>query len=229
MSNTIFAGLFDSALTSVISPQAFLICMGSALVTGLILALIYRYRNRTTKSFTATLLLLPAIVSVVIMLVNGNIGAGVAVAGTFSLIRFRSQPGTGKEIAALFLATGSGMLCGMGYIAYAVLFTVLLGAVLLAVNSRKRGKKEERYRTLRITIPEDLDYTEVFAPLLGEYTSECELAQVKTTNLGSLFRLTYDITLKKDASEKEMIDALRVRNGNLEISVSRQMPEAQEL
>ena len=121
------------------------------------------------------------------------------------------------------------MLCGMGYIAYAVLFTVLLGAVLLAVNSLKNGKKEDRYRTLRITIPEDLDYTEVFAPLLAEYTSDCELTQVKTTNLGSLFRLTYDITMKKDASEKDMIDALRVRNGNLEISVSRQMPEAQEL
>lgn len=196
----------------------------SALAIGWILARFYMYRAKYTKSFVATLVLLPAVVCVVIMMVNGNVGTGVAVAGAFSLVRFRSVPGSAKEIGAIFLAMGTGLIVGMGYIGYAFLCAVLLGAVSAWLNGMNFGAKKQAalYKTLRITIPEDLDYTDVFAPILQEYTSAHELTQVRTTNMGSLFKLTYDITLRSAGEEKQMIDKLRCRNGNLEISISNQ-------
>lgn len=224
MLDNLFKGLFDTDMTSVISVSNFLLCVGCALVIGLILAASYMYRTRYTKSFVATLALLPAVVCVVIMMVNGNVGAGVAVAGAFSLVRFRSVPGSAKEIGAIFLAMGTGLVVGMGYLGYAFLFAIVLGAVNLLYNRLDFGsrKKAKLYRTLNITIPEDLDYTGVFDDLLKQYTSECNLIRVKTTNMGSLFRLTYNLTLRNADNEKELIDKLRCRNGNLEISVSTQ-------
>lgn len=195
MLNTIFRGIFDTDMTNVIALTDFLICEGSALIIGMILAGSYMWKTRYTKSFVATLAMLPAIVCVVIMMVNGNVGAGVAVAGAFSLVRFRSVPGSAKEIGAIFLAMGTGLVVGKGM---------------------------TLYKTLHITIPEDLDYTEVFDEVLKKYTEKCELVQVKTTNMGSLFQLTYHLKLKKTNEEKNMIDELRCRNGNLEITVSRQ-------
>lgn len=229
--NNFFRGLFDSELTNVISLVDFLLCIGSALVIGLILAGFYIYRTRYTKSFVATLALLPAIVCVVILMVNGNVGAGVAVAGAFSLVRFRSVPGTAREIGAIFLAMGTGLVVGMGYLGYAFLVTVVLGIASILYNKVAFGlkKKASRYRTLHITIPEDLNYTDVFDSILTEYASDWELMQIKTTNMGSLFRLTYDITLKSIGREKELIDALRCRNGNLEISISQQESTSGEL
>ena len=189
-----------------------------------ILAGCYMYKTRYTKSFVATLALLPAIVCVVIMMVNGNVGAGVAVAGAFSLVRFRSVPGSAKEIGAIFLAMGTGLIVGMGYLGYGFLFAVLLGAVSVLYNHIDFGSKKQYalYKTLHITIPEDLDYTNVFKEIFSEYTSDFEVIQVKTTNMGSLFRITYNITLKNAGKEKEFIDKLRCRNGNLEITVSKQ-------
>ena len=224
MFTDLFQGLFDTDMTSVIAVSDFLFCVGSALVIGLILAAFYMYQSRYTKSFVATLALLPAVVCVVIMMVNGNIGTGVAVAGAFSLVRFRSAPGSAREIGAIFLAMGTGLIIGMGYIGYAFVCAILLGFVSALYNHLDFGAKKNsaRYKTLHITIPEDLDYTDVFEPVLLEYTSSHELTMVKTTNMGSLFRLTYDLTLKTAAKEKEMIDKLRCRNGNLEISISAQ-------
>lgn len=224
MLNTIFRGIFDTDMTSVIALTDFLICVGSALLIGMILAGSYMWKTRYTKSFVATLAMLPAIVCVVIMMVNGNVGAGVAVAGAFSLVRFRSVPGSAKEIGAIFLAMGTGLVVGMGYIGYAFLIAVILGGMMLLYNQLDfgAGKGMALYKTLHITIPEDLDYTEVFDEILKKYTEECELVQVKTTNMGSLFRLTYHLKLKKESEEKNMIDELRCRNGNLEITVSRQ-------
>lgn len=224
MFNSFFTGLFDTERSAVISVSDFLLCVGCALVTGLILAICYMYRTRYTKSFAATLALLPAAVCVVIMTVNGNVGTGVAVAGAFSLVRFRSAPGSAKEIGAVFLAMGIGLVVGMGYIGYALLCTVIFGAASIVYSFLDFGakKKSSLYKTLHITIPEDLDYTDVFESILKEYASEYELTQVKTTNMGSLFRLTYDLTLKNISTEKELIDKLRCRNGNLEITVSRQ-------
>lgn len=224
MPNTIFRGIFDTDMTSVISLADFLICVGSALIIGMILAASYMWGTRYTKSFVATLAMLPAIVCVVIMMVNGNVGAGVAVAGAFSLVRFRSVPGSAKEIGAIFLAMGTGLVVGMGYIGYAFLVAVILGGMTLLYNHLNFGvgKSMALYKTLHITIPEDLDYTEVFDEILKKYTDECELVQVKTTNMGSLFRLTYHLKMKKGNEEKSLIDELRCRNGNLEITVSRQ-------
>lgn len=231
MLTDIFGGIFDTDMTSVITPSDFLLCVGSALIIGLILAGFYMYRTRYTKSFVATLALLPAVVCVVIMMVNGNVGTGVAVAGAFSLVRFRSAPGSAKEIGAIFLAMGTGLIVGMGYLGYAFLCAMVLGffsALYSRLDFGSRNRKN-RYKTLHITIPEDLDYTDVFEPILKEYTSECELTTVKTTNMGSLFRLTYNLRLNNAGKEKEMIDKLRCRNGNLEITISNQETAIAEL
>ena len=228
---SLFRGLFDSELTTVISVTDFMLCLGLSLVLGLIMAVSYMYRTRYTKSFVVTLALLPAVVCVVIMLVNGNVGTGVAVAGAFSLVRFRSVPGTAKEICALFLAMGAGLISGMGYLGFAVVLTLIMCGMFLLYDSLDlgAGKKKDLYKTLNVTIPEDLDYTGVFDDIFTEYTIEHNLSRVKTTNMGSMFRLTYDITLKDAAGEKEMIDRLRGRNGNLEITVSRQETTVSEL
>jgi len=231
MHSTIFRGLFDTDMTSIISISDFLICIGCSLAIGLIMAFAYMYRSRYTKSFISTVALLPAVVCVVIMMVNGNVGTGVAVAGAFSLVRFRSVPGTAKEITMLFLAMGVGLITGMGYLAFALLFTIIMCALIVLYNQLDFGAKKNAatYKTLNITIPEDLDYTGVFEEILEKYASSYELVKVKTTNMGSLFRLTYDLTLRDEKKEKEMIDKLRCRNGNLEITVSRQETAAAEL
>ena len=229
--NEVFKGIFDTASTVTISVDKFLLCVGVALLCGIVLAFCYAHRTRHTRSFLATLAMLPAVVCVVIMMVNGNVGAGVAVAGAFSLVRFRSVPGTAKEITMLFLAMGAGLIAGMGYLAYAILFTLILGmvALLWAQIDPVAKKNSALYKTLNITIPEDLDYSQVFDSIFKEYTTSYELIRVKTTNMGSLFRLTFDLTMKAGAKEKDMIDALRCRNGNLEITVSRQDSMVTEL
>ncbi len=231
MLNNIFKGIFDSDTVTTIAISDFLACVVSALVIGLILALCYMYRTRYTKSFVATIALLPAVVCVVIMMVNGNIGTAVAVAGSFSLVRFRSAAGTAKEITAIFLAMGAGLVVGMGYIGFGFLCAILFGAVSMLYSTLDFGikKRAQKYKTLHITIPEDLDYTGIFDDLLKEYTSEHELTHVKTTNMGSLYRLTYDIVLRDPAKEKEFIDQLRCRNGNLEISINKQENQVAEL
>ena len=220
MLGKIFGGVFDGVETSPVSLWKFLICMAVSLLIGFALSMVYRYRNRYTESFLFTLGILPAIVCVVIMMVNGNVGAGVAVAGAFSLVRFRSAPGNAREIGMIFMAMCAGIITGMGYVGYAVIFTAILCAVSLLAGAVVKKKGGDRDRMLHITIPEDLDYKGVFDGILDEYTIEHELVQVKTTSMGSLFRLTYNIRLKNDADEKEFIDKLRCRNGNLEISVS---------
>lgn len=222
MLNKIFGGVFDTQTTAVITVSQFLLCLTVALLIGLLLAAMYTYKNRYTKSFLVTLAILPAVVCVVIMMVNGNIGTGVAVAGAFSLVRFRSVPGTAKEIAAIFLAMCTGLIAGMGYLGYAVLFAVILSVVMLLYGRFDFGssKNAQKYKVLHITIPEDLDYTGVFDEILDKYTESHDLVQVKTTNMGSLFRLTYNLVLKGKDAEKELIDKLRCRNGNLEISIS---------
>lgn len=226
-----FRGLFHTDLSSVISFGDFLLCMGCSLLIGLILAFSCRYQGRYTKSFLVTLTLLPSVVCTIIMMVNGSVGAGVAVAGAFSLVRFRSAPGTGREITMLFLAMGAGLIAGMGYLAFALLFTVIMSVMNVVFNRMDftNQRNGQRYRTLSIMIPESLDYTGVFDEILRHYTTEYTLIRVKTTNMGSLFRLTYDLTMRSDASEKELIDQLRCRNGNLEIMLSIQESAPAEL
>ncbi len=231
MLSNLFKGLFDSELTSVISAGDFLLCLGFSLLLGIVMALAYMYRTRYTKSFVITLALLPAVVCVVIMLVNGNVGTGVAVAGAFSLVRFRSVPGTAKEICTLFLAMGAGLIVGMGYFGFAFLFTAVMSLIFMLYNRLDFGAKKNGavYKVFTIVIPEDLDYTGVFDDIFDEYTHSHDLVRVKTTNMGSLFKLTYNVTLKDASKEKEMIDKFRCRNGNLEITVSRQDTAVSEL
>ena len=231
MLENLFKGLFDTDLTTVISVTDFLLCLGCSLVLGLVMAFAYMYRTRYTKSFVITLALLPAVVCVVIMLVNGNVGTGVAVAGAFSLVRFRSVPGTAKEICTLFLAMGAGLIAGMGYLGFAVLFTVIMCVIFVLYNCLDFGSKKNAatFKTFNITIPEDLDYTGVFDDIFAEFTRSHDLVRVKTTNMGSMFKLTYNVELTDATREKEMIDKLRCRNGNLEIAVSKQETVGTEL
>ena len=231
MLENLFKGLFDTDLVAVISVTDFLLCLGCSLVLGLVMAFAYMYRTRYTKSFVITLALLPAVVCVVIMLVNGNVGTGVAVAGAFSLVRFRSVPGTAKEICTLFLAMGAGLIAGMGYLGFAVLFTIVMCAVFVLYNCVDFGTKKNAatFKTFTITIPEDLDYSGVFDDIFTEFTRSHDLVRVKTTNMGSMFKLTYNVELADATREKEMIDKLRCRNGNLEIAVSKQETVGTEL
>lgn len=231
MLENLFRGLFDTDLVTVISVTDFLLCLGFSLVLGLVMAFAYMYRTRYTKSFVITLALLPAVVCVVIMLVNGNVGTGVAVAGAFSLVRFRSVPGTAKEICTLFLAMGAGLIAGMGYLGFAVLFTLVMCVMFVLYNRLDFGSKKnsETFKTFAITIPEDLDYSGIFDDIFAEYTLSHDLVRVKSTNMGSMFKLTYNVMLRDVTREKEMIDKIRCRNGNLEITVSKQETVGTEL
>jgi len=216
-------------LTSLTVAQASLICLATALVLGMVIACIYMYKNTYTKSFVITLALLPAMVQTVIMLVNGNLGVGVAVMGTFSLIRFRSVPGSASEILSIFFAMAVGLATGMGLVFYAIVFTVIIGAVMFLYNKLNIGDTKLSRRTLKIVIPEDLDFTEIFDDILEKYTRQHRLERVQTTNLGSLFELRYTVTLKDVRQEKEFLDQIRQRNGNLNITCSRYAASREEL
>lgn len=219
------SSIFDSIISSADSmgPQEFLICIGASLVVGFVISLMYIYRNNHSDSFALTIALLPAIVCVVIMVVSGDIGAGIAIAGAFSLVRFRSAPASAKEIAIIFLAMASGLLMGMGFIAYSAIFAVIICLVIFAATAVNFGKPRTRSveKEVRITIPEDLDYNSEIDSLLAEYTSSCELVSVRSTNMGSMFKLRYKVTLNDEAQQKELIDKIRVRNGNLEVAILR--------
>ncbi|MBQ4131228.1 MAG: DUF4956 domain-containing protein [Clostridia bacterium] len=231
MLENLFKGLFDTDLTAVISVTDFLLCLGASLVIGILMAFAYMYRTRYTKSFVITLALLPAVVCVVIMMVNGNVGTGVAVAGAFSLVRFRSVPGTAKEICTLFLAMGAGLIAGMGYLGFAVLFTAVMCIMFVLYNRLDFGTKKNAaaFKTFTITIPEDLNYSGIFDDIFSEFTTSHDLVRVKSTNMGSMFKLTYNVMLRDVTREKEMLDKIRCRNGNLEIAVSKQETVGTEL
>ena len=224
--------IFSCTLSSgTLTAGQFLLLFAAAIALGLIIALVYSRCGDCTKSFAVALALLPGIVCVVILMVSGSIGAGVAVAGTFSLVRFRSAPGTAREILAVFLAMAAGLACGMGCVAVAAVFTVLV-CLLYALLSRSHFGEEkngDRHRTMHITVPESLEYAGAFDDIFDTYTESRRLVHVKTTSLGSLNRLTYDIMLRRAGEEKAFIDALRCRNGNLEISLMQHAAEGCEL
>lgn len=217
----------DSIITTIFNARmetlnagGFFITMIVALLLGGFFVKIYIYKNIYTKSFAMTLGLLPSIVCVVILMVNGNLGTGIAVAGAFSLVRFRSVPGTAKEIGGIFISMAMGLILGTGYLAYAVLFAVIISIAYLFYAHLDYGIEMEERKVIRVTIPEDLNYTTIFDDLFDEYAKEWKLFSVKTTNLGSLYKLEYQMILKDIRKEKELIDEMRCRNGNLEISTS---------
>ena len=213
--------MLNSVISATMTLGSFLICIGSALVLGILAALVFTRYGHHTSSLTISIALLPPVVALVIMLVNGNIGAGLAVAGTFALVRFRSAPGSAKEITGLFFAVALGLACGMGYIAIAGIFFLIMTPALLILEKLKFGQGGS-HRTLKISIPEDLDYEGVFDQVLREHTKSFELVRVRTTNMGTLYELSYDICLKDGRISKEFIDQLRCRNGNLNIVCGRE-------
>lgn len=214
--------MLNSILGTELTLTSFLICTGVSLLLGVGTALVAGYRSRSTQSLAITLAILPAVVQAVIMLVNGSIGAGIAVAGAFSLVRFRSAPGTAREIAAIFLAMAIGLATGMGYVGLAALLFLILAGAMLALTALRFGQKEDAGRILKITIPEDLDYDGLFDDLFERYTIAHTLEKVKTTNMGTLYELRYRITLRQEPVPKVFLDELRCRNGNLNITCCRE-------
>lgn len=214
--------MLDSVIVGTeITLSAFLICTAVSLLLGLGIALLCMYKSSYTQSFIITLAMLPAVVQVIIMLVNGNIGAGVAVAGAFGLVRFRSTPGTAKEIGMIFLCMTIGLATGMGYVLLAVLFFVVMAVFILMLSRLRFGGGDENERELKITIPENLDYEGLFDDLFQRYTRSARLDRVKTSSLGTLYELEYRVVLKEVEAPKAFLDELRCRNGNLNIVCGR--------
>ncbi len=213
-------GASESAVAGV-SSISFLYCCLASIVLGAAVAAIYMFRHTYSKNFVVTLALLPLIVQLVIMLVNGNIGAGIAVMGVFNLVRFRSIPGSAKDIGSVFFAMAIGLATGMGFIALAIIFTIIVGLVNVVYVLSPFGKPRQPQKCLKLTVPEDLNYEGMFDEILSAYTHEYELTQVQTTNMGSLFTVEYLIRMKQPGTEKRMIDELRCKNGNLKISLGR--------
>lgn len=223
--------LFNSIISnSTVTISSFLIILGVSLLTGIALSLFASYKGKSSKNFYIANAILPLAVAMVIMLVNGNIGIGVAVAGAFGLVRFRSAQGSAREIAIIFISMACGLAFGVGYIAYGIIFALICGIILLLSNKLKVfNKKTTDEKTLKITIPESLDYSSIFDDLFEKYTKSYDLIKTKSTNMGSLFILTYDVVLKDIRNEKKFIDELRCRNGNLEIQIGKVLNDNNEL
>lgn len=215
--------MLESIISSGLTLSTFLICTLTSLVLGIGIAFVGMYRSRSTQSFAVALAILPVVVQLVIMLVNGNVGAGVAVAGAFSLVRFRSVPGTAREIGVLFMAMAIGLATGMGFVGLAVISFIIISAVILLLTATGFGKAPVAERSLKITIPENLDYEGVFDDVFAKYTKSAELVKVKTSNMGTLYELQYSIVLKGENVPKEFLDELRCRNGNLNIACGREI------
>lgn len=213
--------MFNSIITVPITLTQFVICIITALVLGVLASVVFTLKNSHSGSLAMSIALLPAVVAVVIMLVNGNVGAGLAVAGTFALVRFRSVQGSAREITGLFFAVSLGLACGMGYVALAVVFFVMFSAALLLLTAVHFGESGGA-RQLKITIPENLEYEGLFDDLFEKYTMSHELVRVRTTNMGTLYELTYNINLKDRNISKKFVDELRCRNGNLNLICGRE-------
>ena len=217
--------MFNTILSGNLDLLKFAICMGTAFILGLVIAIVHMLSSRTNKNFVVTLTMLPMLIALVILLVNGNLGTSVAIVGAFSLVRFRSIPGNSREIMFIFFAMAIGLAVGTGYIGYACIFTLTVGLLSLLLTKINFGDFDSKNKRLTIVIPEDLDYTEVFNEEFKEYLSYNKLIKSKTINMGSMFELTYEVSLKDKKNEKEFIDKLRVKNGNLKIILSHPMLE----
>lgn len=213
--------LLSISSTSYLSTLSLIVCIIASIILGIGVSLVYMYHNTYNKNFVITLAFLPVIVHTVILMVNGNLGTGVAVMGAFSLIRFRSVPGNARDIGTIFLAMAIGLATATGSLGYAMLLFALVGVLTIILYKTKFGDVKAEQKTLKITIPENLDYEGLFDDLFSQYTKSAQLVKVKTTNMGSLYELQYNIVLKKPTIDKEFLDALRCRNGNLNIVCGR--------
>lgn len=211
--------MFESVISGALNINSACICIISAVILGFIISIVHMKTSRYSKNFIITLAVLPILVSVIMIMVNGNLGTGIAIAGAFSLVRFRSMPGNAKEIMSVFFAMTIGIAIGAGYVVFAGLITLVVSIMILLLTLAKYGDNNNKYKRLDIVVPETLDYDTIFDDIFNTYVDKYELIRIKTTNLGSLYELKYDITLKDNIKEKEFIDDLRVHNGNLKISI----------
>lgn len=230
--NSIFKQEFDIQTGdkyTVIEPWMFFTCLGVALALGLLAAFCYMYKNQYSKTLVVAISILPPIVCVLIMLVSGSIGAAVAVGGVFALTRFRSAQGSAKEITQIFLSMAVGLTTGLGYIYIAIILVMVIEGMIIIFSLTRFGESSSKRRTLKVSIPEELDYTDIFDDIFEKYTEKNTLIKVKLKNLGTIFQLTYDIHLKDIKDEKKFIDEIRVRNANLDVVCSRIISNPEEL
>ena len=220
---------YDIFTDTAVDPAMMLLAIGVSLLLGLVVAKVYQFKTVYSKSFVMSLALLPTLIAIVIFLVNGSLGAGVAVMGAFSLIRFRSAPGGAKELVSIFRVMTIGIAIGMGYLVFATVFTLIMSLAMLLLEVVNFGQMKHSMRQLTIVIPESLDYESIFDDIFNKAANHVELANVKTSDMGSLFKIKYIIQLNGRMTEKELIDALRTRNGNLEIAISRYITKENEL
>lgn len=214
--------LFDNG-SSNIDLVTILICSFVSIVLGMIIAYTHKKTSRYNKDFLITISILPLLVQSVMIMVNGNLGTSVAILGAFSLVRFRSLPGTSKEILSVFFAMAIGLATGMGHVFFASLITLMVSIFILLFNKLKLFEEERNKQVLKIVIPESMDYTNMFDDVFQKYVNSYTLEKVKTTNMGSLFELTYYVKFKNDVNEKKFIDDIRVRNGNLKVMLSHEV------
>lgn len=211
--------MMNSIMTNPIQLSTLLICMAVAMVLGVLTSLVFMYKCEHSSSYAIALALLPMVVCLVIMLVNGNIGTGIAVAGSFALVRFRSVPGTAREIAAVFTAVAIGLALGMGFVGIAVVFFVFAAVLTLVLTCVQFGSVARPEKELKITIPENFDYNGLFDDLFEKYTKKARLYRIRTTNMGTLFELSYYVVFSDGGVSKEFIDEIRTRNGNLNVVI----------
>lgn len=220
-STDIFSGTTTNPAIPDIAFSNFAICVGAALVLGFLISLVYIFCHRKegySQSYVLTMIMLPTIVSLILLLINTTAGA-LSLAGAFTLVRFRSAAGDPKDIAYIFFAMAAGTACGIGYVGFAVVFFIILGIVMIALSETNFGGCKTRHMTLKITIPENLDYQGVFDPVLAKYTKFNKLRRVKTTNFGTLFELIYSVDVDENIDQKKFIDELRALNGNMTINL----------
>lgn len=222
MLNSIFTGVGSS-----IDLISILICVICSVFLGLIVAFTYKTTSKYSKNFLITLSMLPLLVEAVIIMVNGNLGTSVAILGAFGLVKFRSLPGTSKEILFVFFTMTIGLACGMGHIFYATIITFIGCGLILLFSRVNIFELNGSMKTLKVLMPEDLDYASVFDDIFKKYTNKVEIEKVKTTNMGSLYELTYRVSLKARINEKKFIDDLRVRNGNLKIVLTHALDDSE--
>ena len=219
-----FNSIFDPTSAGLEITTA-LIAAGVALVLGIALAITHKLTSQTTKGFLITLATLPLLVMAVMIMINGNLGTSIAILGAFSLIRFRSLQGHAKDLLAVFFAMMIGLACGMGHILFGTVITIIAILAIVLFTYTRFLEPDRHERVLKIVIPEDMDYDEVFDSIFKKYTSYHRLVRMKTMNMGSLYKLTYDVKIKHGVKEKDFLDAIRVKNMNLKVLLSEPLSE----
>ena len=219
--------IFQESVSSNISLASILICSIVSLILGVAISYTHKKTSRYSKNFLITLSILPVLVQSVMIMVNGNLGTSVAILGAFGLVRFRSMPGTSKEILSVFFAMAIGLATGMGHIVFSIIITILVILAMIIFSKTSIFNQDESERILKITVPDNMDYNHMFDDIFKKYLKHFKVGNIKTVNMGSLFEITYEIKFNEQLNDKDFIDELRVKNGNLKISLSQKLDESE--